>query len=100
MSSTSKMPEEGTTQEPSFETSFERLEKILEELNSGRIPLERALALYEEANGLIIQCHRKLTDAERTIEILVRGRQGSLELGPDGQPQTQGWQPPVHGSKA
>ena len=42
--------------ENSFEAAFQRLEAILEMLNSGHVSLEEALKLYEEADKLIIQC--------------------------------------------
>ncbi len=75
--------------EVSFEKAFERLEHILESLNTGHPTLEESLSLYEEADGLIINCHRKLSDAEKKIEMLMKNRAGELQLGPDNKPQTQ-----------
>lgn len=67
-------------QSVSFEKSFERLEHILEQLNSGKVNLEEALKLYEEADNLIVQCQKKLTDAEKKIELLVKNRTGDIQL--------------------
>jgi exodeoxyribonuclease VII small subunit len=77
------------TQEISFEKGFERLEQILESLNSGHPSLEESLALYEEADKLIIFCHKKLADAEKKVEMLVKNRAQELQIGPDNKPQVQ-----------
>ena len=75
--------------ELTFEKAFERLEQILELLNSGKASLEESLTLYEEADKLILSCHKKLSDAEKKIEVLMKTRAGELQLGPDNKPQTQ-----------
>jgi len=67
---------------PSFEESFQRLETILEKMNEQEIPLEEALTLFEEANGLITQCQNKLNEAEKRIEIVTRDRKEKLSLEP------------------
>lgn len=77
------------TAENTFEQAFTRLEQILETLNAGKASLEESLALYQEADSLIISCHRKLTDAEKKIEVLMKNRAGELQLGPDNKPQVQ-----------
>jgi len=66
----------------SFEAAYERLEKILNELNSGETPLEASLKLYEEANKLIALCSSKLNSAEQKIETLIKNREGSIEKAP------------------
>lgn len=77
------------TNETSFEKAFERLEHILEGLNTGQASLEESLALYEEADTLIISCYKKLSDAEKKIEVLMKNRAGELQLGPDNKPLVQ-----------
>lgn len=72
-----------------FESSFARLEEILEKLNSGSVSLDESLKLYEEADQLIISCNKRLTEAERKIEVLMKNRNGELVLGSDEKPQTQ-----------
>lgn len=76
-------------QELSFEDAFARLEQILEKMNSGAVGLDESLKLYEEADKLIATCNKRLTDAERKIEMLVKNRNGDLVLGPDQRPVTQ-----------
>ncbi|MEX1012905.1 MAG: exodeoxyribonuclease VII small subunit [Waddliaceae bacterium] len=78
-----------TKTEPTFEKAFARLEEILEKINTGKITLDDSLKLYEEADGLIRSCSKRLTDAERKIEILVKERNGSLQLNEEGGPITQ-----------
>jgi exodeoxyribonuclease VII small subunit len=57
--------------EPSFESALERLEAIVERLESGELPLEEALAAFEEGVGLSRRCTAELEAAERRIELLV-----------------------------
>lgn len=72
----------------SFEAAFARLEKILEKMNTGTISLDESLKLYEEADSLISRCSKKLNEAEKKIEILIKNRGGELALGPDQKPLT------------
>jgi exodeoxyribonuclease VII small subunit len=73
----------------SFETALSRLEEILEKLNSGAISLDESLKLYEEADQLITVCNKRLNEAERKIEVLVKNRNGELTIGNDDKPITQ-----------
>lgn len=70
----------------SFEAAFARLEEILEKLNSGTVSLDDSLKLYEEADKLIAACNKRLIDAERKIEILVKNRNGDLSIGNEDKP--------------
>ena len=72
-----------------FEKAFTRLEEILEQMNSTQTPLDRSLALYEEANRLVVSCHQTLTAAEQKIEMLIKTRDGQLSLGSDQRPIVQ-----------
>lgn len=73
----------------SFEKAFERLEQILEAMNSGKTPLEESLKLYEEAEKLISFCHTSLNAAEQKIELLFKGRNGEVVLTADQKPKTE-----------
>lgn len=75
--------------ELSFEAAFARLEEILEKMNSGSIGLDESLKLYEEADKLITMCQKRLVDAERKIETLVKNRNGEVALGADQKPIVQ-----------
>lgn len=83
------MTKETTTESPTFEMAFGRLEKILEAINAGQVSLDEALKLYEEADGLITSCSRRLAQAEQRVETLIKNRQGELSLGADGKPRTE-----------
>jgi exodeoxyribonuclease VII small subunit len=76
----------------SFEQTYTRLEQILEKLNSGKASLDDSLKLYEEADILITACSKRLNEAEQKIEMLIKNRQGELELNEQGAPQTQPFQ--------
>ncbi len=76
-----------------FESAFARLEEILERMNSGEASLDESLKLFEEADKLIVQCNKRLTDAERTVEQLVKNRSGDLSLGADQKPTTAPFSP-------
>lgn len=69
-----------------YEKAFSRLEEILEKMSHGEIALDESLKLYEEADKLIVQCGKKLSDAEKKVEILIKNRNGELQMGADGKP--------------
>lgn len=66
------------SQELPFEKAMEKLEKIVSELESGDISLEEALKKYEEGVRLSQICQERLSQAEKKIEILTRGLDGTL----------------------
>lgn len=76
-----------------FEKAYERLEKILESLNSGEATLDVSLKLYEEADQLIKLCQSKLSSAEQKIETLIKNRNGNLNLDSNNMPETQDYTP-------
>ena len=57
---------------PKFEECLERLEKIVDQLEKGDIPLEQALALFEEGMKLSTSCRSELENAEGKVEILLK----------------------------
>jgi len=69
-----------------FEEAYQRLEEILQAMNSGKVALDDSLKLYEEADKLIVTCQKKLTEAEKKIEILVKNRSGELATDETGEP--------------
>lgn len=72
----------------SFEKAFERLEQILNSMNSGKTPLEESLKLFEEAEGLIRTCSGRLTAAEQKIEQLIK-QKGEVALDGFGLPKIE-----------
>lgn len=75
-----------------FERSFARLEEILDRMNSGNVPLDESLKLYEEADRLISGCAHRLNAVEARIETLIKKRDGEIELDDEGNPQTENFQ--------
>lgn len=71
-----------TEEEIKFEKALERLEKIVEDLEAGNIPLEDALKKYEEGVRLSGLCQKRLAQAEKKIEMLTRSLDGSLKKVP------------------
>jgi exodeoxyribonuclease VII small subunit len=59
-----------------FEASLEALEQIVRQLESGDLPLEKSLELFEQGIRLSRECQDRLSQAERRIEVLMRDNQG------------------------
>jgi exodeoxyribonuclease VII small subunit len=72
MSSKSK-PREA---ELNFEGAMDRLEKIVEQMESGKLPLEDLIVRYEEGMNLVKVCQERLAKAEQKIEIIARNSAG------------------------
>ena len=76
-----------------FEEAYSRLEEILENMNSGKASLDDSLKLYEEADKLIVTCQKKLSEAEKKIEMMIKSRNGEVVLDEAGNPTVQAFQP-------
>ena len=66
----------GQDQGRTFEASLEALEQIVRQLESGDLPLEKSLELFEQGIRLSRECQDRLNQAERRIEVLLRDNQG------------------------
>jgi exodeoxyribonuclease VII small subunit len=64
-----------------FEEAMERLEEVVRTLEAGELPLEQALALYEEGVRLTRLCSAKLDEARGRLEVLAR-EGGALKVRP------------------
>ncbi|MDM7940976.1 MAG: exodeoxyribonuclease VII small subunit [Methanothrix sp.] len=53
-----------------LEEALDDLERIVEELESGKKSLEECLDLYEKGMSLVRHCHARLENAQRKIESL------------------------------
>ena len=62
--------------EPNFEGAMDRLEKIVEQMESGKLPLEDLIVRYEEGMKLVKICQERLANAEQKIEIITRNTAG------------------------
>ena len=70
--------------EPKFEKDLAELEKVIEALEEGELPLDEALKKFEQGIKLAQRCDKALTEAEKKIEILVKNADGELEAQPFG----------------
>jgi len=73
--------DEGASALPKFEECLERLEKIVQELEKGEVPLEKSLKLFEEGIQLSSACRKELEQAEGKVEILLK-QNGRLQAEP------------------
>ncbi|MEE4607893.1 MAG: exodeoxyribonuclease VII small subunit [Desulfobacteraceae bacterium] len=74
--------------QPTFETAFKQLEKIVAELESGDPPLETAIRKFEEGMRLARLCSRKLDETEKRISKLTEADDGRVEERPLQAPGT------------
>jgi len=65
-----------------FEVALEELERVVEQLESGDLSLEDSLAAFEKGVGLVKQCNQKLSEVEKKLELLVKDKEGKLQLQP------------------
>lgn len=63
-----------------FEKAIERLEKIVEDLESGSLGLDESISVFEEGVELSKKCHKKLTEAETKIKLLIKNDSGEFEM--------------------
>ncbi len=63
-----------------LEKSLADLEALVEELESGDLPLEKAMKKFEDGIKLTRACQTALKDAEQKVEILVQSAGGEEEL--------------------
>lgn len=63
-----------------FESALEDLEQLVEQLESGELSLEDSLAAFEKGVGLVKFCNQKLNEVEKKIELLVKDKEGKLQL--------------------
>ena len=66
----------------SFEDSIKRLDEIVKYLESGDLPLEESLSLFEEGTALVTSCNTMLEEAEQKVSVLRVGKDGSLSEEP------------------
>ncbi len=60
-----------------FEASIAELERIVAQLEAGDLPLEQSLELFERGVRLSRECQKRLDEAERKVEILLKNEDGS-----------------------
>ena len=80
--------------ELNFEGAMNRLEAIVEEMESGKLLLEELIVRYEEGMKLVKICQERLASAEQRIEIITRNSAGkpvvkAFEPAPETEPRSE-----------
>lgn len=68
--------------EKKFEAALARLEEIVTEMEKGDVELDRSLKLFEEGVKLSRICNKRLDEAERKVEILLKDKDGAITAAP------------------
>ncbi|MEM1011420.1 MAG: exodeoxyribonuclease VII small subunit [Planctomycetota bacterium] len=66
----------------SFEDALDELEQITAKMERGDLSLDASLEAYERGTKLVQLCQHRLDSAERRIEELGKGKDGSLTSKP------------------
>jgi exodeoxyribonuclease VII small subunit len=61
-----------------FEQSMKQLERIVQELEDGDLPLEKAIKKFEEGIKLTKLCSEKLDETEKKISVLLKNAEGQM----------------------
>jgi exodeoxyribonuclease VII small subunit len=64
--------------EQKFEDAFQKLESLVKKLEDGNLSLEESLKAFEEGMRLSRLCSKKLDEAEKKVEILLKESDGRL----------------------
>ena len=71
-----------STDQPTYESLYARMQAIVARLEAGQLPLDEALTLYEEGVTVAAACQRLLDEAELRIQ----------EIGPGAAPRPSMWE--------
>ncbi len=63
-----------------FEDAVRELKEIIGKLESGNLPLEDSIKLFQEGTELISFSHKKLSEIRKKVEILVEGKNGEIKF--------------------
>ena len=62
-----------------FEESLAQLEEIVKELESGRLPLDKALKIFEEGMKCSRLCQNRLDETEKKVSLLMADEGGNIK---------------------
>lgn len=72
------MAKKKPVEELTYEEAFEELQAVVSELESGELPLDQSLALFERGQALSKRCSTLLEDAELKLKELVPDGEGGF----------------------
>ncbi len=55
-----------------YEEAIQRLEEVVKQLESGEVPLQKSMELFEEGVALAKFCSQQLDDAEAKVQVLLQ----------------------------
>ncbi len=64
--------------EVKFEEAIQKLEKIVDDLETGELDIDKSLKIFEQGIKMSRVCSKKLSEAEAKIEKLTRDQKGEL----------------------
>ncbi len=70
------------TKEIPFENALKKLEAVVQSLENGDLSLEEALKQYEEGVHMADLCTKRLSEAEKRVEVLIKTDAGKLKAVP------------------
>ncbi|MBI4432033.1 MAG: exodeoxyribonuclease VII small subunit [Candidatus Omnitrophica bacterium] len=78
-----------TAKEIEFEAALKKLEAIVEKLEDGDLSLEESLKAYEEGVKMADICSKRLSEAQKRVEVLVKTGSGKFKATPfeEGEPK-------------
>ena len=65
-----------------FETSLKKLEEVVRRLEGGSLSLDDSLKAFEEGVRHAAFCSKKLDEAERRVEVLLKRKDGGFDRQP------------------
>jgi exodeoxyribonuclease VII small subunit len=77
---THAMPEKPPKESPSVEQALERLEALVSEMESGKLPLDTLITRFEEGMKLVVVCQEKLDAAAQKIQIITKNARGETAV--------------------
>lgn len=63
-----------------FEVSLQKLEDLVQKLESGDLSLEDSMKAFEEGMALVKSCEGRLTEAQKRVEILMKDKAGNQTI--------------------
>jgi exodeoxyribonuclease VII small subunit len=70
-----KMSDQKATSNLDFEAAVAELENIVNQLESGKLPLEKSVSAYKRGAELLQICQKSLSEAEQQVRILTEAGQ-------------------------
>jgi exodeoxyribonuclease VII small subunit len=76
--------------EKTFEEAMDRLEQIVSEIETEGLGLERQFELFQEGMALARFCDAKLTDVQKSVDVVLKDNTGQWKTAPFATGETDG----------